>query len=231
MAVEEPRTRWAGLSLAERTGERRRLILDAAFALLDAGGDIGDVTIRTVCRDAGVHRRYFHESFSSRDELLGAMFDEAAVALVSEVLDAIRAARPDSTQATLRVFIRSGLTHLRQRGAHAALMVGRDSEPALQGKRVDALTAFRTLVSAPEDDIDSEVKSRNGVLATMIEGAVVEFGRRWAEGELGVDVDTAADAAADAVLALMGLNGSVIGADERAGALWRATIDSAAGDD
>lgn len=77
-------TRWAGVPLTDRRAERRAQLVAAAFELFGEGGEAA-VSVRSVCRACGLNTRYFYESFSDVDDLLGAVYDEVSAALSAEV--------------------------------------------------------------------------------------------------------------------------------------------------
>ncbi|MVU78512.1 TetR family transcriptional regulator [Nocardia sp. ET3-3] len=72
----EPRI-WGGTTLTERREARRAALLEAALDLIGESG-AGAVTMRAVCRRAGLTDRYFYESFASRDELLDVLYRQIA---------------------------------------------------------------------------------------------------------------------------------------------------------
>lgn len=220
MAVEDPWSRWAGVALSERSRQRRQLILDAAFGLVASGG-LGEVTIRAVSRGSGVHRRYFHESFDSRDALLCAMFDTAAANVTRAGREVLRNTPATGTDQRLRIVVNSALSFFKQNPAQAQVLFVALDEPALRERWQESMALFRLLISRPGPP-RPESSIQDAVVVAFLEGAVVEFGKRWMAGEFGDDVETAADVSATAVLELMKLNQSVAGADERAAALWRA---------
>ena len=78
-APEDPRRRgrWVGLSADDRRATRRRLLIDAAFALLGTEGWSG-TTVRAVCEAAQLNARYFYESFDDLDSLVVAVYDQVA---------------------------------------------------------------------------------------------------------------------------------------------------------
>ncbi|SEA30822.1 MULTISPECIES: TetR/AcrR family transcriptional regulator [unclassified Mycobacterium] len=219
MPVEDPWSRWAGVPLAERSRQRRQLILDAAFSIVAEGG-LDEVTIRAVSRHSGVHRRYFAESFDSREALLIAMFDAAVADMTHAGIEKLRHDPAGNTEQNLRTVIRSSLSFLIKNPAHGQVIFAALEEPSLRDRWREAIAAFRLLISPPAPD-KAQVPLRDTIVAALIEGAVVEFGKRWSAGELGDDVETATDVSAVAVLNLMALNRSIVGADERAAALWR----------
>ncbi|MFF0490546.1 TetR/AcrR family transcriptional regulator [Nocardia sp. NPDC003482] len=76
VAGGEPRI-WGGTTLTERREARRAALLEAALDLIGEAG-AGAVTMRAVCRTAGLTDRYFYESFTSRDHLLDTLYRQVA---------------------------------------------------------------------------------------------------------------------------------------------------------
>src|SRR4051794_13053661 len=91
--VSAPRT-WAGTSLAERRGERRRRLLDVGLELMGTEGSAA-VLVRSVCRAAQLTDRYFHENFADLDALLVAVFDEVVGEFGGALVAAIESGQPD----------------------------------------------------------------------------------------------------------------------------------------
>lgn len=82
---------WRGQSLQTRAAERRERLLDAGMELMGSVG-AAQVTVRGVCRGAGVGLRYFYESFADADSLLVAVYDRVADALSQQVVNRVGAA-------------------------------------------------------------------------------------------------------------------------------------------
>jgi AcrR family transcriptional regulator len=75
VAGGQRRGRWSGVPLEDRQALRRDDLIAAGVALL--GSESGPVlTVRAVCKAAGLTERYFYESFSDRDEFVGAVYDD-----------------------------------------------------------------------------------------------------------------------------------------------------------
>ena len=66
--------RWRGVEPGDRKAERRLKLIESGLDLLAAEGP-GAVTMRGVCRRAGLTERYFYESFDNRDRFLVQIFD------------------------------------------------------------------------------------------------------------------------------------------------------------
>lgn len=77
--------RWSGVPLPDRPALRRNELVAAGVQLLgDASGPA--LTVRAVCRKAGLTERYFYESFADRDEFVRAVYDDvcgSAIAALS----------------------------------------------------------------------------------------------------------------------------------------------------
>ncbi len=82
MAGGQRRGRWSGVPLEDRQALRRDDLINAGTALL--GGEGGPaLTVRAVCRAAGLTERYFYESFADRDEFVRAVYDDVCARAVS----------------------------------------------------------------------------------------------------------------------------------------------------
>ena len=66
---------YRGVQPADRLARRRARLLDAGLSILGAESEPEGLTVRGVCRNAGVAARYFYESFTDKDEFVGAVFD------------------------------------------------------------------------------------------------------------------------------------------------------------
>jgi AcrR family transcriptional regulator len=82
-----------GVEAAERLAGRRSSLLNAGLDLL-GGDESADVTVRAVCRQAGVAARYFYESFTDKDEFVAAVFDWVIAELAATTQAAVAAAPP-----------------------------------------------------------------------------------------------------------------------------------------
>jgi AcrR family transcriptional regulator len=81
------RGRWSGVPLEDRQVLRRDELIAAGVQLL--GGEGGPaVTVRAVCREAGLTERYFYESFADRDEFVRAVYDDVCARAMSALMSA-----------------------------------------------------------------------------------------------------------------------------------------------
>jgi AcrR family transcriptional regulator len=79
------RGRWSGVPLQDRQALRRDDLITAGIGLLGSPGG-PSLTVRAVCRAAGLTERYFYESFTDRDEYVAAVYDEVCTAAMGALM-------------------------------------------------------------------------------------------------------------------------------------------------
>jgi AcrR family transcriptional regulator len=83
---------YRGVKAAERLATRRNRLLAAGLDLLGAERqDISALTVRGVCRRAGLAARYFYESFTDKHEFVGGVFDWVVADLAATTQAAVAA--------------------------------------------------------------------------------------------------------------------------------------------
>ncbi|KAA0118481.1 TetR/AcrR family transcriptional regulator [Mycolicibacterium sp. P9-22] len=188
-------TRWAGVPLDDRRSERRGLLIDAAFGLFGDGGEAA-LTVRSVCRACGLNTRYFYESFTDTDELLGAMFDKVSAELAAEV-DAAIAAVGESPTARTRAGMaavlgfssadpRRGRVLFTDARAHPVLAARRG---AMQDQLLAAVLEEGSRLHPGSDPVATRIG------AAMYTGAMAELAQQWLSGALGDDLDVVVETA------------------------------------
>lgn len=87
---------YGGVDAAERLAARRAKLLGAGLDLLGADEPgAAELTVRGICRQAGLAARYFYESFVDKDELVAAVFDSVIADLAATTQAAVAAAPPE----------------------------------------------------------------------------------------------------------------------------------------
>jgi AcrR family transcriptional regulator len=81
------RGRWSGVPLPDRQALRRDELIAAGETLLGSAGGPA-LTVRAVCRQAGLTERYFYESFSDRDEFVRAVYDDVCNRAMTTLMSA-----------------------------------------------------------------------------------------------------------------------------------------------
>jgi AcrR family transcriptional regulator len=98
---------YRGVDAAERLAGRRASLLEAGLDLL-GGDDSAELTVRAICRQAGVAARYFYESFTDKDEFVAAVFDWVIADLAATTQAAVAAAPlEEQTRAGMANIVRS----------------------------------------------------------------------------------------------------------------------------
>ncbi|MBX7432342.1 TetR/AcrR family transcriptional regulator [Mycobacterium sp. Y57] len=87
MPSGQRRGRWSGVPLQDRQALRRDELVAAGIGLLGSPGG-PSLTVRAVCRAAGLTERYFYESFSDRDEYVAAVYDDVCATAMSALMNA-----------------------------------------------------------------------------------------------------------------------------------------------
>lgn len=100
---------YGGVDAVERQASRRARLLEAGLDLL--GADVpqfAELTIRSVCRQAGLTARYFYESFADKDEFVSAVFDSVIGDLAAKTQSIVRSAPSDQqTRAGIANIVRT----------------------------------------------------------------------------------------------------------------------------
>lgn len=192
-------TRWAGVPAARRKDERRDMLVRAAYGLFGDEGETA-LTVRAVCREAGLHTRYFYENFADTGELLAAVHDAEATALGDVLARALDEAGRDPEERT-RAGVRGVLQFISgdpRRGR--VLFAEAPGNEVLAERRRAAQTALLDGVLAMSRAPGPPL--RLVIAATMFTGAMIELARQWADGRLGDDLDSVVDGAVELALAL-----------------------------
>lgn len=83
-----PTRSYGGRSAEERRAERRTRLLAAGLEVFGTEGYRAG-TVRRICAEAGVTDRYFYEAFGSTEDLLAAVFTDAAERARAAVVEAV----------------------------------------------------------------------------------------------------------------------------------------------
>lgn len=83
---------YAGVDAADRLAGRRSRLLEAGLELLGGNIEPAELTVRGICRQAGLATRYFYESFADKEHFIGAVFDWVVAGLAGTTQAAVSAA-------------------------------------------------------------------------------------------------------------------------------------------
>ncbi|MEE3850043.1 TetR/AcrR family transcriptional regulator [Gordonia sp. LSe1-13] len=184
-----------------RVARRRATLIDAALELLGAS-DGGSITVRGVCREAGLTTRYFYESFDSIEALVGATFDE----VIGEISDLGVAA-----------FDAGGDVEAKVRGAVGAIVAVIDDDrrkgrllfsqallsPTIAHKRMESTEIFAALTLQSASGVISVKSRQRGMAAAHFQvGGLARVLAAWLEGHLDLDRDGVVDVSVGLMMAL-----------------------------
>ena len=177
---------WKGESAAQRRADRRARLLSAGTGLLGSGGGPA-VTVRAVCRQAGLTERYFYEAFTDRDELVAAVYEDIAAQTRHVVATAV-ADEPDRLERRANATVEALVDFLAEDPHRARILVAEALvDPVLtrQGVAV-APELFGLLV---DEVLPAARTSERTLLATALAGGLGATFLAWFSGQLDVDRD------------------------------------------
>jgi AcrR family transcriptional regulator len=184
---------YRGVEAADRLATRRSKLLGAGLDLLGADRqDAAELTVRGICRRAGLAARYFYESFADKDEFVAAVFDWVIADLAATTQAAVAAAPPEEqTRAGMANVVRTIGGDPR---VGRLLFSAQLANAVLVRKRVESNTLFAMLsgrhvenaLRVPEND-------RIKAAAHFVVGGVAQTISAWLAGQVRLDPDQLID--------------------------------------
>ena len=99
---------YRGVEAADRLADRRSRLLEAGLDILVSKTDPSELTVRGICKQAGVTARYFYESFADKDELVAAVYDWVIAEIAGSTQAAVAAAPSgDQNRAAMANIVRT----------------------------------------------------------------------------------------------------------------------------
>ena len=185
---------YRGISADARRALRRERLIDATLDLVGIDG-IAGVTMKGVSAHAGLTQRYFYESFSSVDELLGVVVDRVLADIDTAVNAAIDASPPDlleRSRATIASLI-DALTHDPRR---ARMYIEAAGSPSLRSRQTAALSANAALVATQMRELgrlQSVADERVQVAALVLVAGAERAIQGWVAGAVTIAHDDLVD--------------------------------------
>jgi AcrR family transcriptional regulator len=184
---------YRGVEAADRLATRRSKLLGAGLDLLGADRqDAAELTVRGICRRAGLAARYFYESFADKDEFIAAVFDWVIADLAATTQAVVAAAPPEEqTRAGMANVVRTIDGDPR---VGRLLFSAQLANAVLVRKRVESNALFAMLsgrhvenaLRVPEND-------RIKAAAHFVVGGVAQTISAWLAGEVRLDPDQLID--------------------------------------
>jgi AcrR family transcriptional regulator len=203
-STQVARRRYGGKSAEQRRAERRAQLVEAALEIWQEQGWAA-VTMRGVCAHAGLTDRYFYESFTDRDALLGTVWDLMRDETLSMLLDTLVPVADHSALEQLRVALAAVVRHIAEEPARAQIIFGDHAGSAiLEQRRRDTVQMATDLMIGMagqflRDDVD-EQELRLIVLLGI--GGFVEVMLAWRNGLIAGTAEEIVEHMADVGAAL-----------------------------
>jgi AcrR family transcriptional regulator len=166
------RGRWSGVPLPDRQALRRDELVAAGVDLLGSAGGSA-LTVRAVCREAGLTERYFYESFNDRDDFVRAVYDDVCT----------RAMAALSTAETARDAVERFVALMVDDPARGrVLLIAPESEPMLARSGAEWMPSFIELLQHKLTRITDP--ALQAMVATGLIGALTALFTGYLEGRL-----------------------------------------------
>jgi len=179
---------YRGVDARERDASRRQRFLEAGLDLLGGEDAPEELTVRTICKQAGLSLRYFYESFTDKDDFVAAVFDSVTGRLAATTQAAVAAA-PAAEQN------RAGIANIvaiisEDPRLGRLLFSTRLSNRLVLIKRAEQGGIFAML---SREHIQSALQvpgnSRISAVAHFVVGGVVQTLSAWLSGEIALGPD------------------------------------------
>ncbi len=184
---------YGGVDAADRLAARRARLLEAGLDLLGADRpDAAELTVRGICRQAGVAVRYFYESFADKDEFVAAVFDWVIADLAITTQAAVAAVPPDEqTRAGMANVVRTIGGDPR---VGRLLFSAQLANAVLIRKRLESSALFAMLSGQHvENALQVPANDRIKAAAHFVVGGVGQTIGAWLAGEVRLDADQLVD--------------------------------------
>lgn len=182
---------YRGVSAEERRAQRRQRLLDAALEIVGTQGWSAG-TLRGICEQAKVGPRFFYESFTDTDELLGALHDELLDTALGEALGAMAGA-PVELRVRTEVAFQAMIRYLTDdpRRARVLFSEAYGSETLMRRRFAAMQTISATVLEASRELLGLPAQHERvlNAVSLLVSGGVTELVLGWLNGGLGLDRD------------------------------------------
>jgi AcrR family transcriptional regulator len=189
-ASERP---YRGVDAAKRVAERRGRLVAAGLDLLGADQqDTSALTVRAVCRQAGLTPRYFYESFSDKDGFVSAVFDWVVAGLAATTQAAVAAVPArEQARAAMANIVRTIATDAR---IGRLLFSTHLADAVIVRKRAESSALFAMLTGQQAGDtLRIPANDRMKAGAHFVVGGVGQTLSAWLAADVRLDPDQLVD--------------------------------------
>lgn len=181
---------YKGVPADQRRAERRDKLVRAGLELFGTRG-VAATRVDDVCAEAALTKRYFYESFTDLDDLLGAVVDHAIAQLAQVVVPAIAANGWRNPRPVFEAFVGGLLADPRV----SRLLVEEAGNTVLAAKRQELIDGAVDLWLEADPDADRapERLAVQRLLAHAMAGAAGEVAVAWANGRIDLEGEVVID--------------------------------------
>jgi AcrR family transcriptional regulator len=193
VSMSESARPYRGVEAAERLATRHNRLLAAGLDLLGAERqNISAVTVRGVCRSAGLAARYFYESFADKDEFVARVFDWVVAQLAATTQAAVAAVPADEqTRAGMANIVRT-ITEDPRVGR--LLFSTQLADPVVVRKRAESSALFAMLSGQHLGQaLQVPANERIKAAAHFVVGGVGQTISAWLTGAVQLEPDQLVD--------------------------------------
>lgn len=184
---------YRGVEAAERLATRRNRLLAAGLDLLgDQRPNIAAVTVRGVCRRAGLAARYFYESFTDKDEFVSCVFDWVVAELAATTQAAVAAVPAgEQTRAGMANIVRTITDDARVGRLLFSMQL---ADPVVVRKRAESSALFAMLSGQHVGNaLQVPANDRIKAAAHFVVGGVGQTISAWLAGDVRLEPGELAD--------------------------------------
>ncbi|MCT9929086.1 TetR/AcrR family transcriptional regulator [Planotetraspora sp. A-T 1434] len=185
---------YRGMSAAERLADRRERLITAAYTLFAHPG-FHSTTIERLCATARISNRAFYECFSSREDLMRAVYDRCVEETLASVNAAIEKAPPtldDRIVAGIGEYVRFVTQDVRR--ARVMHLEVRRAGNVLTNARQHTVKAFTEIIEEAVQDLPQRPPLELHLLALGLIGAITELLIEWVLADPAPSTDRLVDA-------------------------------------
>lgn len=175
MPSSQRRGRWSGVPLADRQALRREHLINAGARVLgDPSG--APLTVRAVCKQAGLTERYFYESFTDRDQFVRAVYDDVGTRAMAALAPTTTARQ--AVEQFVALMVDDPILG-------RVLLLGPETEPALARSGSEWMPNFIGLLQHKLTRIGDPVRQQ--LVATSLIGGLSSLFSAYLNGRLDAD--------------------------------------------
>jgi AcrR family transcriptional regulator len=186
---------YRGMSAAERLADRRERLITAAYTLFAQPG-FHATTIERLCAAARISNRAFYECFSSRQDLMHAVYQrcvDETITSVNVAIDKAPATLDDRIIAAIAEYVRFVTKDVRR--ARLMHLEVRRAGSVLTTARQHTVKAFTEIIEGAAQDADQRLPLNVHMLSLGLIGAIAELLTEWVLADPTPSTDDVIDTA------------------------------------